>query len=385
MKHLYYTYIIAFGLFSIVNTEFGVVGTFIQISEKYHINASQTGMLVSLFALTIAVFGPFMTLLFSGYNRKKIMAFVLAVFALANLLSAAAPSFSALLIVRIIPAFLHPVYFSLAFVAGASFFPKEQSNKAIAYVFTGGTVGMVLGVPVTSFIADQISLEASFLFSAAINVIALIGFIAWVPSMPVKIKLSYKKQLGVLAKPQLWLNIATICLIISAKFAVFSYFAEYLGQITKMNGKWISAMLILFGASGVLGNLQAGKFLSKNGLKTTILYPALLAITFLFVFFAGTYMIPMVIVVIVWGAIHTGGFIIHQNWLASEASEAPEFANSLFVSFSNLGIALGTASGGMFLLQMGTHQIIWGGLLFIALAIIGIVTKIKLFGHALYN
>ncbi|AIQ11938.1 MFS transporter [Paenibacillus durus] len=380
MKPYYYVAIIAFGLFSIVNTEFGVIGTFIQITEKYQISASQTGMLVSLFALTIAIFGPFMTLLFSGFNKKRIMASVLALFTVANLLSAIAPNFSLLLIVRILPAFLHPVYFSLAFVAAASFFPSEQKSKATAYVFTGGTVGMVLGVPFTSFIADQFSLEASFLFSAALNLIALIGLLISVPSMPVTAKLSYKKQLGVLAKPQLWLNIATVCLTISAMFAVFSYFAEYLGQITKMSGKLISTMLILFGASGVLGNLQAGRLLSKHVIKTTLLYPVVLAITYLIVFWGGSYFIPMMIIVIVWGFIHTGGFIINQNWLASEASEAPEFANSLFVSFSNLGIAIGTASGGQFLLHMGTHQIIWGGLFFLALAVTLMLAKIKWFG-----
>ncbi|NGM82451.1 MFS transporter [Paenibacillus sp. 7124] len=380
MRAYIYSAIIAFGLFSIVNTEFGVIGTFIQISEKYQISASQTGMLVSLFALTIAIFGPFMTLPFSGFDKKRIMASVLGLFAVANLLSAAAPNFSVLLIVRILPAFLHPVYFSLAFVAAASFFPSGQKNKATAYVFTGGTVGMVLGVPITSFIADQFSLEASFLFSAALNLIALIGLLIWVPSMPVTAKLSYKKQLGVLAKPQLWLNIATVCLTISAMFAVFSYFAEYLGQITKMSGKLISTMLILFGASGVLGNLQAGRLLSKHVIKTTLLYPAVLAVTYLIVFWGGSYFIPMMIIVVVWGFIHTGGFIINQNWLASEASEAPEFANSLFVSFSNLGIAIGTASGGQFLLHMGTHQIIWGGLMFLALAVTLMLAKIKIFG-----
>ncbi|AHV96361.1 MFS transporter [Paenibacillus sabinae] len=380
MRAYIYSAIIAFGLFSIVNTEFGVIGTFIQITEKYQISASQTGMLVSLFALSIAIFGPFMTLLFSGFNKKRIMASVLGLFAIANLLSAAAPNFSVLLIVRILPAFLHPVYFSLAFVAAASFFPSGQKSKATAYVFTGGTVGMVLGVPFTSFIADQFSLEASFLFSAALNLIALIGLLIWVPSMPVTAKLSYRQQLGVLAKPQLWLNIATVCLTISAMFAVFSYFAEYLGQITKMSGKLISTMLILFGASGVLGNLEAGRLLSKHVVKTTLLYPAVLAVTYLIVFWGGSYFIPMMIIVVVWGFIHTGGFIINQNWLASEASEAPEFANSLFVSFSNLGIAIGTASGGQFLLHMGTHQIIWGGLMFLALAVTLMLAKIKWYG-----
>ncbi|WP_233277524.1 MFS transporter [Paenibacillus durus] len=137
---------------------------------------------------------------------KKILAGVIAVFAIANLVSAFAPNYSVLLFCRILPAFLHPVYFSLAFAAAASSVPKEQSATAVSRVFTGLTVGMVLGVPFISFIGDQFSLEAAFLFAAVINASTFIGIISWIPSMPVKEKLSYGKQLNILIKLQLWLN-----------------------------------------------------------------------------------------------------------------------------------------------------------------------------------
>ncbi|NEW08323.1 MFS transporter [Paenibacillus sp. SYP-B3998] len=379
MKKSYISYIIAIGIFGIINTELGIVGTLPQITQHYQITVSQAGLLVSLFALVIAMFGPFMTLLFSGINRKKILAGVLVIFAISNLGSAFAPNYTVLLLFRILPAFLHPVYFSVAFTAAASSVPQDQSTQAVAKVFTGVTVGMVLGVPITSFIGNQFSLESAFLFSAVINVITCISILGWIPSMPVKEKISYGSQLKVLVKPQLWLNIATACFIMSALFAVYSYFAEYLGKVTNMNGTTISVMLVVFGASGVYGNLQAGKLLSKNIVKTTLAYPLVLGMIYLMLFYAGTYTIPMIIMIIVWGAVFTGGLIISQIWLTSEATEAPEFANSLFVSFSNLGIALGTASGGWFLSKIGTHQIVWSGLLFLMLAFICIGLKIKLF------
>lgn len=141
----FFTFLIALGVFGIVNTEFGVVGILPQISERFQISASQAGLLVSMFALIIALSGPFMTLLFSGINRKKILSGVLAVFAISNLISAFAPTFTALLLSRLLPAVLHPVYFSVAFAAAASSVPKEQCTNAVAKVFMGLTVGMVLG------------------------------------------------------------------------------------------------------------------------------------------------------------------------------------------------------------------------------------------------
>ena len=325
-KATFWIYVIALGLFSIINTEFGVIGIIPYVVEKYQVSVSQAGLLVSLFALTIAIFGPVMTLLLSGMNRKKIMLLVLAIFAAANLVAAFTTNFSALLLLRIVPAFVHPVYFSLAFVVAASFYPKDGS-KAIAKVFTGGTVGLVLGVPITSFVASHFSLEASFLFSAIINMIGFIGIAIFIPSLPVKTKLTYRSQLRVLAKPSLWFNIATLLLMLAAMFTVYSYFSEYLTHYTGLDKKWISMMLVVFGISGVIGNLQTGKFLSRSVTRTAIYFPLLMALVYLLVFFAGHAFIPMLLIVVLWGAVHTSGFVISQSWFTTEASEAPEFGN----------------------------------------------------------
>ena len=378
MNKSIFTYIIAFGIFGIINTELGVVGILPQISKHFHVSIAQAGNLVSLFALIIALSGPFMTLLFSGTNRKVILAGVLAIFAISNFASAFAPSFNILLLFRILPAFLHPVYFSVAFEAAASSVPKEQSAIAVGRVFTGVTVGMVLGVPLTSFIGDQFSLEAAFLFGGIINTITCIGILCWIPSMPVKNKLSYGKQLRVLVKPQLWLNIAAACFILAALYSVYAYFAEYLGAVTSMKSTTISLMLILFGASGVLGNLQTAKLLGKSVIKTILYYPVLLGSIYLLVFYAGIYMIPMILIIIVWGAVFTSGLIASQTWLTSETSEAAEFGNSLFVSFGNLGVTLGTATGGWFLSHFGITEIVWSGMLFLLLAFICITLRIRL-------
>ncbi|WDZ63813.1 MFS transporter [Paenibacillus polymyxa] len=373
------TYAIALGVFGITNTEFGIVGILPRITTNFQISASQAGMLVSMFALIIAISGPFMTLLFSGINRKKILAGVLVVFTISNLFSAFAPSYNALMMFRLLPAFLHPVYFSVAFAAAASSVSKEQSAIAVAKVFNGLTIGMVLGVPVTSFIGDQFSLEAAFLFSSVINAIALLGILFFIPSLPVEGKLTFGKQLNVLAKPQLWFNVAAACFILASLYSVYSYFAEYLEVVTGMSGKIVSIMLILFGASGIIGNMQTAKYLSRNMVKTIIFYPLVLGSIYFLIYYIGSYYIPMIIIIIIWGAVFTGGLIVSQTWLTSEASEAPEFANSLFVSFANLGVTIGTTLGGWFLSQMGTHLVTWSGVLFLLLASICIGLKIKFF------
>ncbi|MGO4696613.1 MFS transporter [Paenibacillus sp. 2TAB26] len=370
--------ILALGVFGIITTEMGIIGVLPQVTQKFNISTSQAGWLVSIFALVVAISGPFLTLLVSGINRKVILLTTLLIFAISNMVYAYTTQFDVMLVFRIIPAIFHPVFFSVALVTAAKLVPPEKSSKAVTKVFAGITVGFAFGVPLTSYLAEKISLEVAFLFGAVVSMIAFVGIQVWLPSMPVKEKMSYGKQLGILRKPQLWLNIVTVIFIFAAMFSVYSYFAEYLVQVTHMNGSGISIMLMVFGIIMIFGNFLFGGFVHKSITKTVIMFPLLYAVIYLFAYYLGSYLIPMVVIVIIWGVVHSGGLIVSQAWLTTEAKEAPEFGNSLFVSFSNLGITVGASIGGWFISHLGIHQLIWSGIMFTLLAFVLIMVKIKI-------
>ncbi|AXN38544.1 MFS transporter [Peribacillus butanolivorans] len=370
---------LALGVFGIITTEMGIVGVLPQITQKFNITTSQAGLLVSIFALIVAISGPFLTLLTSGINRKVILLTSVFMFTISNIIYACTTKFDIMLVFRILPAIFHPVFFSIALVTAAKLVPPEKSNQAVTKVFAGITFGFAFGVPLTSYFAEQFSLETAFLFGAVVNAIAFVGILMWLPSMPNEEKMSYGMQLGILRKPGLWLNIAAVMFIFAAMFSVYSYFAEYLGQLTHMNGSLISVMLMAFGLIMIFGNFLFGGFLQKSITKTVIMFPLLYIVIYLFAYYLGSYLIPMILMVFIWGIVHSGGLIVSQTWLTTEAKEAPEFGNSLFVSFSNLGITLGASIGGWFISHFGIHQLIWSGIVFALLAFLLIMIKINIF------
>ncbi len=377
MKNSYSTLIffLALGIFGIITTEMGMIGVLPQVTQKFHIAPSEAGYLVSAFALIVAISGPFLTLLASGMNRKAILLSAILMFAISNLVYAYTTRFEVMLAFRIVPAFFHPVFFSIALATAASLVPPEKSGKAVTQVMAGVTVGFAFGVPITSYLSTKISLDAAFLFGAVVSVIAFIGILVWLPSMPVKGRMSFGKQLGILRKPQLWLTILIVVMIFTAMSSVYSYFAEYLGEVTHMNGTWISVMLMIFGVTMIAGNFLFGFFLNKSMTKTVILFPLVYAVIYLFTYYWGSHFWPMAVIVFVWGAVHSGGLILSQALLMTDAKEAPEFGNSLFVSFSNVGITVGTWIGGLFISQLGAHQLIWSGIMLLSLAFILIMIK----------
>lgn len=361
-------FILTIGVFGIINTEMGVIGILPSIADHFHVSISKAGLLVSLFALAVAVSGPTMPLLFSGMNRKKVMLLVLGVFVLGNIVSIFTTNFTLALVARIIPAFFHPIYCSLAFTVAADSVSKEEAPKAVSKVFIGVSAGMVVGVPIVSFIANAVSIEMAMAFFAIVNAIVFLATLVFVPSMPVEEKLSYGAQLSVLKKSITWLSIVAVILLNSAVFGVYSYLTEYLKTVTNMSSNTISLMLLIYGGANIIGNIAAGKLLTKNANKSVVIFPFALGAVYIILFLFGQFTIPMAILTLIWGILAGIGGNINQYWIMSSAPESPDFANGLFLTAVNLGTTIGAAAGGLFISELGTQYVVFVGLLSLLLS-----------------
>ncbi|MDX7985861.1 MFS transporter [Xenorhabdus sp. 12] len=370
--------VLSIAVFGVITTEVAVIGLLPQLESQLHVTPTQVGFLVSIYAIVVAITGPFITLMLSGYNKKHILLIILCIFVISNLIYATTNNFNLMLFFRILPALMHAVFFAVALVVAANSVSKEKSPGAVAKVFAGVAVGLVLGVPLSSFIAENISLSSAFYFGAGICTVAFIGVLFFVPSSPSAEKVIFSSQLAVLRKGKLWLTIFTVTLVFSAMFSNFSYITDYLSKITHLHNNLISTILIIFGISGFLGNFVFSYFLQKNVIKTTHLYPLLLILLYVLVWYLGFSPIAMFVLIIFWGALHSAGLVISQTWLMREASEAPEFANSLYISFSNLGITIGAMVGGWVVSYLGVHTIVLSSIAFSLMAFLSIYIKNKI-------
>lgn len=296
-------FILTVGVFGIINTEMGVVGILPLIAETFNVSVPQAGWTVSVFALVVAASAPVTPLLFSGINRKKVMLLVLGLFTLSNIISMLTSNFTILLIARILPAFLHPVYVSMAFTVAAASVSKEQAPKAVSKVFIGVSAGMVLGVPVTSFIASEVSFSMAMLFFTVVNALVFVATMLFIPSVPVKEKVSYGAQLSVLKKTEMWHSIIAVTLINGAMFGFFSYMSDYLKTVTEVSYNVISAVLLVYGLANIVGNVLAGRLLSINARRSIIIMPFALLASYIFLFFVGEWITAMVIIILILGVL----------------------------------------------------------------------------------
>ncbi|MBY0154315.1 MFS transporter [Cytobacillus oceanisediminis] len=368
-------FILAVGVFGIINTEMGVIGILPALADHFNVSVSKAGLLVSLFALAIAIAGPTLPLVFSRINRKKIMLLVLAIFIIGNFISIFTTNFTVALLARVIPAFFHPVYVSIALSVAAASVSEREAPKAISKVFIGVSAGMVLGVPVVSFITNTISLEVGMSFFAIVNIFTFIATLLFVPSMPVQERLSYGSQLKILTHGITWLSILAVLFLNAAIFGVYSYLAEYLGVVTNMSPNLVSTMLLVYGLANIVGNIIAGRFLTDYPIRSVTIFPIVLTAVYLIFFFVAEFTIPTAIIILVWGILGGIGANINQYWIMSSAPKAPDFANGLFLTSVNLGTTIGAGVAGIIISQIGTEYILFVGVFTLVFGFICILLR----------
>ncbi|WP_228446719.1 MFS transporter [Chryseobacterium sp. 3008163] len=363
------------GALSIISTEFGIIGVLPQVASHYNIGIDEAGSLLSAFALTIFIIGPFLVLLTSGIDRKKMMLWAISFFLISNIGSAFAPPFWLLILLRILPAILQPVFFSAAVGTIIRTASKRDQHKLMGIVIGGIALAQVTVIPLTTYMSSLYGWQISFVIQGIISLIALAGIFTFIPTMPVKEKLSYGSQLLILKKPRFIISIIFNVLLISAWFSTYSYFADYLGKVKMMTGQEISYMLLLFGITGVIANWLTGRLLSRNIVLTTAFFLLGTILLPIILQFSGENFYVQILVISFWGIMYGPAFLTAISYMIDAAPEAPEFANSLQSSFGNLGVFTGTLVGGWFIVNVGINSIAWVGAGFGILAFLTMISR----------
>lgn len=353
--------------FAIGTTEFVIVGLIPTMAADLNVSLPSAGLLVSLYALGVAIGAPVLTALTSKMNRKHVLLAVMGLFVVGNLLAWQAPGYNTLIAARILTGLAHGVFFSIGSTIATGLVSKEKAASAIAIMFTGLTVALVTGVPLGTYIGQHFGWETTFLIVAILGLIALVGSALLVPNnLKQDATASLKDQLKVLTQPRLLLVYAITALGYGGTFTAFTYLAPILEQVSGFDASAVGLIMLVYGVSVAVGNIQGGKMADKFGpvKALTIIFAGLATILFVLNFTAYN-PIAAVITILVWGAFAFGnvpGLQVYVVKLAEKyAPNAVDVASGLNIAAFNVGIALGSWSGGLIVERAGLMNTPWVG------------------------
>ncbi len=338
---------LATGAFAIGTTEFAPMGLLPVIADGVKVSIPTAGMLVSAYAIGVMVGAPIMTLLFSRFGKRAALMSLMLIFTVGNLLSAFAPGYTTLLLSRLVTSLNHGAFFGLGAVVAASVVPKEKQASAIAAMFMGLTVANIGGVPAATWIGQQVGWRLAFGGTAALGLITMGALWLALPRGEPGTPPDVRRELKVLTSREVLLAMGTTVLGSGAMFALYTYVAPMLTDITHASPGFVAFALVLIGIGFTLGNSLGGRLAdwSLDG-ATKLILAALAVVMVLLPLLLKTH-VGAAIGLIAWGAAAFGIVPPVQMRVMQAAAQAPGLASSVNVGAFNLGNAVGAALGGV--------------------------------------
>lgn len=337
---------LAIGAFGIGVTEFSPMGMLPVIAEGVGVSIPSAGMLVSAYAIGVMVGAPVMTLLFSRFGKRSALMVLMTIFTLGNILSALAPDYWTLLLSRLITSLNHGAYFGLGSVVAASLVPKERQASAVATMFMGLTIANVGGVPLATWVGQQIGWREVFGGTALLGLLTLAALALALPSGKPGQPLHVGRELKVLMRPQVLVALMTTVLGAGAMFSLYTYVAPTLQTLAQASGSFVTLALVLIGVGFTLGNWLGGRVADWSLDGATAIFLAALALIMLAMPMLFVNETGAALALLAWGAAAFAIVPPVQMRVMQAASDAPGLASSVNIGAFNLGNAIGAAAGG---------------------------------------
>lgn len=370
--------------FGIGTTEFVIVGLLPTVAGDLGISIPSAGLLVSLYAIGVAIGAPVLTALTGKVPRKTLLISIMLLFVIGNGLASIAPGFITLVLARILTGFAHGVYFSIGSTIAASLVPEEKRATAISIMFAGLTLAIVTGVPLGTFIGQHFGWRATFIGVAILGMIGLLASMILVPKNLQNGKTaSLQQQLKVLANKRLIFAFLMTAMGYGGTFVVFTYLSPVLQEITGLKESLVTAILLIYGIAIALGNLIGGRVANKNPLKA-LLWMFIAQGLVLFIFYFTVHSVVLSIVTLFFlGALSfasvPGLQLLVVQIAEKELPGTEDVASGINIAAFNIGIAIGSYTGGLIVTSsLGLGSTPWIGALFLVITVIITLYSIKL-------
>jgi DHA1 family inner membrane transport protein len=338
---------LALGGFGIGTNEFVAMGLLPDIAAGLHISEPTAGHVISAYALGVVIGAPVIAALTARIPRKALLMSLMAVFALGNLATVVAPNYATLVLARFVSGVPHGAYFGIAALVAARLLGPGNRARAVAQVMTGLTVATVVGVPAASWLGQMLGWRAAFVVVVAIGVVTLLAIGEWLPAIGATHATSPLTELGALRRPQVWLALAVGMVGFGGMFAVYTYVATTLTDVTGVSRSWVPLALMVFGLGMVVGNIVGGRLADWSVIRG--LYLAMAALGVVLALFVAAAHNPVTALVLLFAIGASGAAIAPalQTRLMDVAADAQTLAAALNHSALNIANASGAWVGGL--------------------------------------
>ncbi|MBX4908763.1 MULTISPECIES: MFS transporter [Rhizobium] len=339
--------VLALSSFAIGTTEFVIMGLLPEVAADLSVTIPQAGRLVTGYALAVAIGAPVMAISTAKLKRRIALIALMAFFIAGNLLCALATDYWVLMIARIVTALCHGAFFGIGSVVAAGLVAEDRKARAVALMFTGLTLANVLGVPLGTAIGQAYGWRATFGVVTVIGTVTILGLIAILPKDKKQQTGSILREIAALRNGGLWLALSTTVFFAASMFALFTYIAPLLRDVTGVSPEGVTWTLFLIGLGLTVGNLIGGKLADwRLGVTLAGVFAAI-AVTSIAFSYTSRFFIPAEITLFLWATASFAAVPALQVGVVGFGKDAPNLVSTINIGAFNTGNALGAWAGGL--------------------------------------
>lgn len=361
---------LAVGGFTIGTTEFATMGLLPDIATAFDASIPLTGHAITAYAVGVVVGAPLLTVLAARVSRKKLLVGLMLAYTLGNVLSAAAPSLEWLIAGRFFAGLPHGAFFGVGAAVGAAVAGPGRRGHAVAMMMTGLTVANVVGVPLSTYAGQVLGWRAAFVLIGVLGGITLLALWRWVPAGSGDTGSSVGQELAALKNGALWISFVGGAIGFGGMFAVYSYVAPTMTEVTGLSLGVVPVVLAIFGLGMTLGTVVGGRLADKDVMRTVWIGFGSTAAALVAFALTGQSPVPAVAALFLLGVTSQILGLALQTRLMDLSPDAPSLGAALCHSALNVGNANGAFLGGLVIAAgWGYLAPAWTGL---ALTLVGL-------------
>ncbi len=268
---LWATLALALGGFAIGTTEFVTMGLLPEIAQGVAVSIPGAGHLISAYAVGVVVGAPLVAVFGARLPRRGLLVVLMLAFVLGNTASAFAQGYDQLLLARFLSGLPHGAYFGLASLVVADMVAPHRRGRAVSRVMLGLPTATILGVPLGTWMGQNLGWRTAYAAVALIAVVTIALVLRHVPSLPGNPHATGRRELTAFARPQVWLTLAVGAVGFGGMFAVYSYIAPTVTDVTGLPASTVPLFLLAFGLGAFVGTMLGGRLADWSVLRSLVL------------------------------------------------------------------------------------------------------------------
>lgn len=353
---------LTFAVFVFNTSEFMPIGLLTDIATDLNISEARAGLLISVYAWVVAIMSLPLMIMVSKMELKQLLLSIIALFVVSHVASAFAEGYYTLMLSRIGVACSHAIFWSIAPPLAVRTVPDGKRALGLSTIATGSSVAMVVGLPLGRVVGLYVGWRMTFLSIAIISALIFIFIAVVFPKLQSRGKFAFKQLPDLLHNRVLVGVFIMSVLFATAHYTGYSYIEPFLGKVAALLPDVVTLVLIVFGASGMLGSISFSKYYMANRRRFMLVMTLGPALCLLLLQVAAASLLTVVVACIMWGAMATAFNIAFQdNTIRFAPENATSIGMSIFSGIFNLGIGSGAYVGGLVVSHLSIDYIGYAG------------------------